>query len=970
MIIRIPAIAALALALVVTGCTSPPDTSDSARTATAAAETETVVEDAVARTANPRPWAHESSDIPVDPRINFGHFSNGLRYAWVNNSEPNDRVYVRLHVDIGSLAEEMSELGMAHFLEHMAFNGSENFEAGTLVEWFQEQGMSFGADTNAHTSFSETVYKLDLPKSDAATLRSGLMVLRDFADRLDIADAEVQAEKGVIDGEQRERDSAQMRVMQKQLDIMFADTRIGDRLPIGTKEVRDQFTGETVRAFYERWYRPEHMTLVVVGDLGEVDPVPLMAEAFAGMPVPAAPLMNEPGPGDAPGYSFSYAVHEAEIPTLQLSFGMMKPWVEKPVTAQEWVSNLPLAYARSMLNLRFRELAKKESAPFLSAGASSNAIFQVYDGEGLSISANPDKWEAALAAGEQELRRALEFGFQQGELDEVRADALRSLDEAVAREATAPSRRLLGRILAAAENPTVPTNAATRRDIVKPAIEALTIEACHAAFTEAWSEGELSMSATGNLDLGDDAGTKLRAAYDKSRSVSVEPKAEAQTSEFAYASNPSVAGKVTKRDRVEDFGFDMIQFDNGVSLNVKRTEFRENQVIVSIQTGEGSLTCDPKDLLALQMIAGPVMNGGGLEAHSNDDIRRLTAGKQVGVGFGIGADRFTISGGTTAEDLLMELELAAAYLRAPGWRDEGLVQMRRQLPMMYMGMKHQHQGPAMMEFLPALYDGDPRFGFPKREALEGKQVDDVKAWLAPHLVDAPIEIAIVGDLDVEETIAMVARTFGTLPKRREWRTYDEHRNAPAPKAGLKQTHEIQTQVPKSLVLIFFPTTDGIDMLARRKQHMLNQIVNDRLRLEVRERLGAAYSPGSRAQPSTTMPGVGSIMIQAMSDPDKVDTLVDACLAVGDALATEGITDEEIDRLREPILNQRRDAKRTNGWWLQTMGRAQSDAAHLDSIRSGDEFWGKVNAAEIAPLAKEYLTSDRASVLIVNPSKSQ
>ncbi len=939
-------------------------------TGTASTDAPATEATATKRTAEPRKWEHETSDIPVDERIQFGHFDNGLRWAWASNPEPKERCYLRLHVNAGSLAETDAELGMAHFLEHMAFNGSANFPPGTLIAWFQQNGMAFGADTNAHTAFGETVYKLDLPKNDVESIRDGLKVLRDFATGMTIAEREVEGEKGVIDGEQRERDSAGMRVLMKQLELMFGDTRIGDRLPIGTKPIRDTFTAASVRAFYKRWYRPEHMTLVAVGDFGELDPVSLFSEFFATIDVPETPLEQEPSPGTAKTFAHFYAVHEPEIPALSLSISRLKAWEKEPVTVAQWIAEMPANYARSMLNTRCRELAKDESAPFMNVRATQASIFDVYDAEGIDIRCTPEKWKEALAAGEQELRRALEHGFQQAELDEIRANALRGLDEAVERQASADSRRLLGRILNAAENATVPTSAETRRTVLKPAIEALTVEGCHAALKAGWSEGELSITATGNLDLGEDASAQLRAAYEASTKVAVEGTEEVDADVFAYSSDPAKAGKIASRAHVEDLDFHTITFENGVALNLKRTDFRENQVVVNIAVGEGQLTLDPKDVLTLQMIAPSVMNGGGLAAHSNDDLRRLTAGKRVGVQFSIGADRSSMSGGTTAEDLLLELELAAAGLTAPGWREDGLIQMRRQIPMMFQQMEHQHQGPMLQKFVPALFSGDPRYGMPAQEALDATGVDQVKAWLEPLMANAPIEIAICGDIDVEQTIQYVAQTFGALPKRREWQSFDANRVSPAPKTGLKQTHAIATAIPKSLVIIAFPTTDGIDMTMRRKQQMLNQVVMDRLRLEVREKLGAAYSPGSGVQTSTVNPGVGMLMMQAMADPEKVDTLVEACLGVAKSLSEEGITDEELDRLREPILNRRRDSKRTNGYWMQVLGRAQSEAGHLDNIRSGDAFYEGVKPADLAPLAKQYLKPERASILIVNPGPKE
>jgi zinc protease len=915
----------------------------------------------------PRAWTHEHSDIPVDPRLRFGHFDNGLRWAWAENSEPEKRCYLRLHVDAGSLAEEESELGMAHFLEHMAFNGSEHFPAGTLIEWFQKHGMSFGADTNAHTAFSETVYKLDLPNSDETTLREGLLVLRDFADGLLLEAPEVEAEKGVIDGEERERDSAGWRVLQRQLELEFEGTRIGRRLPIGETAVRAAFTADSVRAFYERWYRPEHMTLIVVGDLGGLDPVPLLAEYFATLPVPAAPLVAEPGPGRALRCDHAYSIFENEITRVSIAIQRLEPWREKPVTVAEWLEELPLLNARSMLNLRFSELAKQETAPFLSAGVGSASVLEIFDGEALVIECEPERWGEALAFCERELRRALEFGFQGAELAELRAGALRGLDEAVERERSEPSGVLVERLLNAAEERHVPTDARARRSILRPAIEALTVEACHAALREAWSKGELSITATGNLDLGDEGGRELLDAYEASQRVPVEAGAQIETLEFAYASSPEDTGELVSREYVEDLDFWRLRFANGVSLNIKSTDFREQQILVSCALGEGRLTLEPQRSV-LEWVGSRVFQAGGLEAHSADDLRRLTAGKQVGLGFGISPDSFHLSGQTTAEDLLLQCELLCAHLEAPGWRDDGLVQLRRGLRSMYVDLKHQSEGPLSLEFLPAVFSNDPRIGLPSEAAVAAVEMSDLREWLGPELRQAALEVSIVGDLELDETLAIAARTFGKLPPRLEWRPFEERRHMPTPRSGLRETHEIETEVPKSLVLLVFPIPDGIDPTLRRGFTALESVVNDRLRLEVRERLGASYSPGAFVNQSSVHPGVGLLFMRAESDPEKVESLVEACLEVASALATQGVTDEEVERLREPILNGRRDAKRTNGYWMGVLSRAQRDAQHLDQVRTADAYYQSYRAADLSPLATEYLAPARASILVVNPKR--
>lgn len=228
----------------------------------------------------------------------------------------------------------------------------------------------------------------------------------------------------------------------------------------------------------------------------------------------------------------------------------------------------------------------------------------------------------------------------------------------------------------------------------------------------------------------------------------------------------------------------------------------------------------------------------------------------------------------------------------------------------------------------------------------------------------------IGDLDVEETIAAASRTLGCLPPRRQWARLDERRDAPAPKSGVVQTHTIDTQVPKSLVLIVLPIPDGIEVLDRRLFGVLGTVVNDRLRVAVRENLGAAYAPSASTQQSEVYPGVGMLLIQAMSDPDKVETLVEACLGVAQSLAENGVTEEEVARLREPILKQRRDAKRTNGFWLSVLAEAQREPGRLDDVRSGDAFYESFTAAELTPLAAEHLQRARASVLVVNPGTAE
>ncbi len=917
--------------------------------------------------AEPRPWEwqREGSDIPVDPSYRFGVLDNGLRYAWKANAEPDARSYIRLHVNAGSLSETDAEHGMAHFLEHMAFNGSENFAAGTLIEWFQKHGMAFGADTNAFTSFGETVYEIDLPVSDEASLREGLQVLRDFAGRLLLEKDEIEAEKGVIDGEEREGDSAMRRVFEEMLDRTYAGTRYTERLPIGTKPVRDAFTTESVRAFYRKWYRPETMTLLLVGDLGELDPSKLIRDAFADFTPPAGPPAQEPPIGEPTLDQRFFFIRESEIPTVQIAISRVRPYTDDADSRARRTREIPLEFARAMLNLRFAELAKMESAPFLQAGIDTATQLDVFEGESLSVVCAPDDWREAIAACEQELRRAIEHGFQKAELEELRADALRGLDEAVERESTRSSGSHIASLLAAAEYRFVPNDASSRREIRGPVIRGLTVEACQKALAESWKNGTLTISGVGNVDLGDKGGDALREAYEASLEVKVQKGSEIAGAEWAYGSADAEPGKIRSRSKADDLGLVMVEFENGVRLNLKKTDFKKNQILLAATLGEGRLSL-PDDRHTVAIVADAVMAQGGLAAHDVETLRRLMAGKVVSVAMTTGEDHVGFGGATTAADLQLELELLAATIAAPGWRDSGLVQFRRIVPRSYEALDHQHQGPLVRDFLPALYANDPRFSYPAEEEMMAVGMDDVRSWLEPVLANAPLEVTLVGDLDVDLAIGFAAKTIGRLPERRE-RSVDEKRLAvPTMKTGLEKTYEIETVVAKSLVLIVFPIGDGIDAVRRREQAFLAEVVNDRLRVEIREKLGVAYSPSAAAQSSEVYPGEGRLMIQVMADPAKADAVVDACLAVAKSLAEKGVTEDEVERLREPVLAQIRDAQRTNGFWVGSLGRAQAEPETLDEVRSLTKAYASITAERLSKLAAKRLASEHASVLVVHP----
>ncbi len=390
------------------------------------------------------PFPQEGSDLKPDPAARFGKLPNGLRYVVMPNHEPKGRASLRLLVSAGSLNETGDQRGLAHFLEHMAFNGSKHYPPGTLVEFFQRMGMSFGGDTNASTTFDRTLYLLELAHADDATIAEGLRVMGDYAGGLLLTDEEIDRERGIILSEKRASDSVGYRTFVAQFESMLGTTLLPKRMPIGLPEVITKAQRARFLDFWNTWYRPEKMVVVVVGDFTDEAAVEKMVSSeFASLKA-RAPARPDPSLGQPAKFDGVRAVFhpEPEAPATSISLSTISPYKREPDTAAREVKRLPRFLALAMLNRRFSILAKKEDAPFVSANASYSEQFNFLRAAEVEVTCKPEQWSAALAVGEQELRRALEHGFTPAELTEAAANMANSLEQAVKTAATRHSNRI------------------------------------------------------------------------------------------------------------------------------------------------------------------------------------------------------------------------------------------------------------------------------------------------------------------------------------------------------------------------------------------------------------------------------------------------------------------------------------------------------------------------------------------------
>lgn len=916
------------------------------------------------------PWPHEIGDIPATKRATFGALENGMRYVIIPNTEPPKRVSLRLHIDAGSLYEADDQQGVAHFLEHMVFNGSKNFpDPKQLIPQMQRLGIAFGAHANAYTSFDETVYMLDLPNLAEPTLDLAYTVMHDFADGALLKGEEIDKERGVILSEKNSRDSVQMRLMQQQFDFLIPDSLITKRFPIGIEEVIKNAVRERFVAFYEDYYVPKKMTFIVAGDVEVAKTEERIREAFASLENPTHPGA-EPDLGEVPrGTGFRAVVFsDPEVATDDLSLLKVTAASPEVDSVALRLERQPLSVAHAILSRRFSILAKEEGSPIQSGSAAKGIWFQAMEFGSIDVTAVEGRWRDAVPMLEQELRRALEFGFTDSELNEIKAELLNAYEQAVKREATRSSDEIAMEVVATINELGSLSSPAEDLRIAQMGMDELTPAGCHEALKAFWDTADLTLILTTTVEE-ENTQPELLSLYQGSTNAEVAPPVQKETAVFAYTQfGPT--GAISAEKRIEDLDATQLVLSNGVRVNFKRTEFEKNSISLLARMGSGQLSM-PHDKPGLTQLAGALLNAGGLGEHSEDELRRILAGVNVGAGFAIEEDALTLSGSTTPEDLTRQLQLMCAYLTDPGFREEAMRQYQNALPGYYDQLRHDLGG-AQAQLSQWLHGDDARFATPELTVAQSYTAEDVQQWLMPQITGSYLELSLVGDFDPEELKAALLTTFGAIPAREEKPVdYPLARKMEFPKTPNAQTFTYQSEIPRAAALVLWGIPGVGDNIAQaRRFNIMAEILGDRMRKEIREELGATYSPSTGSSPSEVFPEFGNLIGFSIAKPEDLVKINEITVELGAALARDGADEDELERALKPTLSQLESSLRENSYWLGTvLSRSQQDPTRLDWARQRDEDYANITLEEINELAATYLQADNAIKVELKPEAS-
>lgn len=904
-------------------------------------------------------WPQEHHALAPHPKAIFGRLDNGFRYVIFPNGKPAGRTRLSLNMQVGSLMEEQPERGIAHYLEHMAFNGSRHFPAGSLIPFLQEHAMQFGADANAHTAFTETVFDLDLTAKSGADLDSGLLFLRDIADGLSLDQHEVDRERGVILSEKSARSSDRSRLSRKSVEAMFAGTKFANDI-IGIDETINAIDAPALRRFYTTWYRPDRMVLIAVGDLDPAILQSRIAAQFSGI-APRKDAAPTGWWGDVHHQGVSARHEKTATEGFSVSVTALHSRQRRPDSLAEQRRQIADMLGREIFQRRL-QAKTAVTAPFVGARyAGSRQIFNLFPSASLSASCETSKAIACLTALGQELESALAYGFTDEELATARG-FLRTRFEATLKDsADRQNKEISTAIIAAINADEVFQSEEQAREFVLPTLERIDRAEVERSFRAAWDSGNRLIASSGDVDLGADPSTLLIKAWQDGEKQAAPYQGVAAQGRFPYLAEPEkpldAAPAIERRLAGSELTERRIELSNGLTLRLLPTPFDKGQFSLTLLYGRGLDSLSARDHLTA-LVSAQVLRDSGLGKLDREAQRQAFGGKPIRVGEGYRDDAFTISasGDRDQQDLL--LTALWTQFSDPQPRDEA---RQRVLSSLRIGRNDRLNtlDNATKTAVEHVLFGDARRSTQlDDDAAASVSLDDMRRLLADIRQQGPRTLIAVGDFDPDALAGRAALLFASVPPAQALDA--PARPAPRFPAGQTSRSEVPGVTGKANLVLAWraDNPDENDQRPLAARRLLAEVLNDRLREKVREEMGASYSPTARYRSDATLGGYGFYLMTITTDRAHLDQVRAAAKAVANTLAAAALPPGTAEKARATALSGGDAARQQNRYWLRLIeqeclrGKPVSDwsAAQTAALRAAtdDDLEAAAKALADAP----------------------
>jgi len=906
---------------------------------------------------------HAANDpiTPLDPEIVVGHLANGLTYYVMKHGKPEQRASLWLEVNAGSVLEDDDQRGLAHFVEHMAFNGTKRFPKSDIVDFIEKVGMEFGADVNAYTSFDQTVYQLTVPTDDAKALAKGVDILRDWAGDISFDPVEVDKERGVVLEEWRLGRGPAARIEDKQWPVVFAGSKYADRLVIGLPEIIKTAKRDTLYRFYKDWYRPDNMAVIAVGDFDPAQLEEQLRAKFGDLQNPARerPRVTVPVPHDQP--TAVTVATDPELPATEVAI-YDKLDHRSAATKGDFRRFLVEGLYHQMLGARFSELAEEPDAPFLFAGSTTTSFVRASDVFARQAEAKEGKASEALAAVVKEIVRVDKFGFVESELDRARRRVLAETEKDALEADKVPDTDLADEITRNFFTGEQMGGRAVELAYTREMLPTITLgELNRVAQTWASDKGRvIAMSGPATSKLPDEQ--EIRKIFTTALTATVEPWRDAGANQplLAHAPKPGMIASETHDPEIDATVWTL---SNGAKVVIKPTKFKNDEILFDgWQPGGTSLLSD-RDYAQVRFFG--LISSMGVGELDPIALEKVLAGKVADVSAGYSELANIVGGQTRPADLETMMQLAYLRMTAPHKDARAFAAWQRdQLEF----VKHRLVTPEgqFWDAMTAIETSNHPRHRPETEA-ELAQVDADKALAVfrSRFSDfGGFTFVFVGNIDLAVLKPLVETYLASLPATGRHSTWKDIGVTWA-KGPIEKTIIAGTE-PKSFVSLTSVAPDRWTLDGERDAEVLTKVLEIRFREILREDMGGVYGVTVNAALAKEPTPRREFEVMFGCDPQNVDKLKQAVFTELARIAKEGIGDDYIAKVREQVRREHETNLQDNQWWVQAIHEAYWSGEHFTAITDANAVIARATSANVQAAARRFFDPKHYVLGVMKP----
>jgi len=909
-----------------------------------------------------------STEIPLDSKIIKGKLDNGLTYYIRQNSRPENRVELRLALNAGSLMEDDDQLGLAHFTEHMAFNGTKSFEKNELINVLQMAGVKFGAHLNAYTSFDETVYMLTVPTADT-TLEKSLQILEDWADGISFEDEEIDKERGVVIEEWRLGQGAQRRMLDEFLPVLLADSRYESRLPIGTKDILENFDYQTLKRFYTDWYRPDLMAVVVVGD---IDPSAMEKEIkarFGDLKAPAKP--KERQLYDVPVHQDSKVVvvtdKEATFNQIQLFF-KEEQMPEAEETYNDYLKMTKHNLFTGMLSQRLNELTQAADPPFMNVGAYYGSVVRAVNAFQQYAIVPENGIERGLRVMLEENEKVKRYGFTETELERYKKRMLSNYEKAYKeREKTESSSYAGEYVRNFLEQEPVP-GIAFEYQFVQQFLDKISLEDVNALAGEWMTDKNMVavVMAPEKEGVSVPSQDEVKSIIESMEGIEVEAYEDEEIASSLIEDVPAPA-KITNEKTIEEIGVTELTFANGVKVVLKPTDFKDDEILMTAYSPGGhSVYSD--DVYFSAANADGIVQQSGVGDFSNVALQKFLSDKNANASPYIGSLKEGFSGSATPKDFETMLQLTHLYFTAPRSDEASFQSYISKYKAIYQNLLSNPQYFYQDKVMRIMSQNHPRGGgFPSEEDWNSVGFDEaMKMYKERFSNAADFTFFFVGNINIDKIKPQLATYLGTLPATNQQESWKDV--GIRPPEGVVEEKVMKGTDPKSMVRISFTGEMAYSKEEAYEVNSLVQALNIKLIEEIREKKSGVYGIGANASVSKYPYEHYTITISFPCAPENVEDLSKAVFDEIQKIKDNGPTQADLMKVKETQRREMEVNLKQNNYWLSALEAAYFTGADPVNIVQYEDKIEGLNIKSLKETANKYFNFDQYVKIVLYPEE--